>query len=34
MSNDRNLANKYRPQVFDDLVGQEEVKLILKLILV
>lgn len=30
MSNDRNLANKYRPQVFDDLVGQEEVKLILK----
>ena len=30
MGNDRNLANKYRPQVFDDLVGQEEVKLILK----
>lgn len=30
MSDDRNLANKYRPQVFDDLVGQEEVKLILK----
>ena len=30
MSNDRNLANKYRPKMFDDLVGQEEVKLILK----
>lgn len=30
MSNDRNLANKYRPKIFDDLVGQEEVKLILK----
>lgn len=30
MSDDRNLANKYRPQIFDDLVGQEEVKLILK----